>query len=579
MFRPGNLGHLGRLGLVAAMRNAFSPLSLFAAGEPGAWYDPSDLSTLFQDSAGTVPVTAVEQPVGLILDKSKGLILGPQLVANGDFSSGTTGWTATTGTISAPAGKLIIANEASGANVAWANATVIPTVVGRTYRLTFDFEKGTANQGAVVVGSTPRGADLVTFGATNMTATGSKSAVFVATTAQAYVTALNNTTMPSGTSTFDNIFVRELLGNHAIQATTTKRPVYSRRVNLLTKTEQFSDAAWFKGGYGGGLPPTVIANDASGPASDGFADKVTFFSAGAGAQSLLFATAAFSPIAYRGVLCLKAASPGDVGKIIALRHAASSAYLLITLTADYQVISRNETALAAVGGSLDIALRPDVGTSSGEVSIHLAYASLTLAADAHLPYQRVNTDTDYDAAPAKFPAYLRFDGVDDALQTGNINFTGTDKMTVWAGVTKLSDAATNTVVELSASKNANNGVFALFAPLTGGSPDISWYSKGTNERLAGSTSESAPVTRVITGIGDISGDISSIRLNGAIVNTETADQGSGNFGNYPLYIGARANTSLYFNGRIYSLIVRGAQSTLSQIEATELYMKKKVGIA
>lgn len=70
MFRPGNIGHIGRLGLVAAMRNAFSPLSLFAAGEQGFWYDPSDLSTLFQDAAGTVPVTAVEQRVGLMLDKS-----------------------------------------------------------------------------------------------------------------------------------------------------------------------------------------------------------------------------------------------------------------------------------------------------------------------------------------------------------------------------------------------------------------------------------------------------------------------------------------------------------------------------
>ena len=47
----------------------FSPLALFAASEPGGWYDPSDLTTLFQDAAGTTPVTAVEQPVGLVLDK------------------------------------------------------------------------------------------------------------------------------------------------------------------------------------------------------------------------------------------------------------------------------------------------------------------------------------------------------------------------------------------------------------------------------------------------------------------------------------------------------------------------------
>ena len=43
---------------------------LFANGKQGVWYDPSDLSTLFQDSAGTLPVTAIEQPVGLMLDKS-----------------------------------------------------------------------------------------------------------------------------------------------------------------------------------------------------------------------------------------------------------------------------------------------------------------------------------------------------------------------------------------------------------------------------------------------------------------------------------------------------------------------------
>jgi len=47
-----------------------SPSALFAGGTEGVWYGPSDLSTLFQDSAGTTPVTASGQPVGLTLDKS-----------------------------------------------------------------------------------------------------------------------------------------------------------------------------------------------------------------------------------------------------------------------------------------------------------------------------------------------------------------------------------------------------------------------------------------------------------------------------------------------------------------------------
>lgn len=48
----------------------WDPGMLFEAGESGAWYDPSDRATLFQDTAGTEPVTAIGQPVALILDKS-----------------------------------------------------------------------------------------------------------------------------------------------------------------------------------------------------------------------------------------------------------------------------------------------------------------------------------------------------------------------------------------------------------------------------------------------------------------------------------------------------------------------------
>jgi hypothetical protein len=49
----------------------FNPSSsLFASNEKGAWFDAGDISTLFQDRAGTIPVTAVGQFVGRWLDKS-----------------------------------------------------------------------------------------------------------------------------------------------------------------------------------------------------------------------------------------------------------------------------------------------------------------------------------------------------------------------------------------------------------------------------------------------------------------------------------------------------------------------------
>lgn len=50
-----------------------SPLEvadLFRGGEVGVWYDPSDISTLWQDTAGTVPVSAAGQSVARMDDKS-----------------------------------------------------------------------------------------------------------------------------------------------------------------------------------------------------------------------------------------------------------------------------------------------------------------------------------------------------------------------------------------------------------------------------------------------------------------------------------------------------------------------------
>ena len=76
-------------------QSAFTPEDLFLNGEQGAWYDPSDLTTMFQDRAGTTPVTADGQTVGLILDKSKGLALGVEQIANNNLTDWTTTGSAT----------------------------------------------------------------------------------------------------------------------------------------------------------------------------------------------------------------------------------------------------------------------------------------------------------------------------------------------------------------------------------------------------------------------------------------------------------------------------------------------------
>ena len=172
--------------------------------------------------------------------------------------------------------------------------------------------------------------------------------------------------------------------------------------------------------------------------------------------------------------------------------------------------------------------------------------------------------------------YLSFDGVDDALQTGNINFTSTDKMTVWAGVTKLSDAANALVYEFSSTESLNVGSFSMWAPINLGAVPLGATAKGATSRSVAATSGfSGVASGVVAQDISLSAPRNALRVNGATLSTETTALG-GSFGNYPLYIGARAGDDLYFNGRLYSLIVRGAQSSLSQIEATEAYIKQKM---
>ena len=560
---------------------------LFAASEPGAWYDPSDMSTLFQDSAGTTPVTAVEQPVGLILDKSKGLALGPELVTNGDFSNGTTGWSAYNAVISAVNGTLKVDDSSNlGANSSAVQQ--LNLVAGRTYLLTFDV---VSVSGAWSIGFATTDSSVgITFPSAMLSknTTGPQRFVFT------YDGTRNFLFMDadgSGIVFYDNISVKELPGNHATQATTTKRPTYSRRVNLLTQTEDFSTWQWPGGGQDTALGftgPRGLPNAARLVRTTGSSAYVAFNASTGLNVSVGFRYAVEAYLEkYIGidsvlVYCGSGNAPGvlrslTVNTITGAVVNSAPGELLNVSTARIGSFWRVRYEVICANASASI-LYPStpLGAAVGD-GIYIAEPTVALATDAHLPYQRINTDTDYDADPAKFPAYLRFDGVDDALQTGNIDFTGTDKMTVWAGVTKLSDAALSIVAELA--DGAVNGAISLQAPFGAASPGFLYLSRGSTARWVATAAYPSPSTAVLTGVSDISGDVVSLRVNTAVVATTTTDQGSENYGNYPLYIGARTGTSNYFNGRLGCLIVRGAQSSLSQIEATELYMKKKVGIA
>ena len=88
----------------------------------------------------------------------------------------------------------------------------------------------------------------------------------------------------------------------------------------------------------------------------------------------------------------------------------------------------------------------------------------------------------------------------------------------------------------------------------------------------------APDVAVLSVKHDISGDLSSMRRNGVVGINGTNDKGTGNFGNYPLYIGRRGGTLYPFDGHIYSLISIGRLTTESETAAIEKELAKRTGV-
>ena len=548
----------------------FSPASLFTSGVAGAWYDPSDYSTLFQDSAGTTPVTAVEQPVGLMLDKSQGG-LGSELVTNGGFSS-SSNWTLSSTTITG--GNLVF-------GVAFGYASQAISGTAGTYKLLVNKSVGFAgagnltfafyNAGSIVGSAISIGSATLTFGSGIITASGSFDEIrIVCSTTDAYQV--------------DSVSVARAPGNHASQATSASRPILRARYNLLTYSEQFDNAAWSKGNSTIGSTP-VLAPDgtttadllypASSGASRGVYQRPTL-------SSGIFVTTIYAKVAGKswvafvdyggGAACAWAnLSTGAVGTV----NAGFSLSVTAAQNGWYRLQFTQTAAALNPYIWLTIVDADNTGTvtANGTDGIYVWGGDLRTGSSAGT-YQRIAAATDY--ATAGFLPYLYF-VTDDSFGTNSIDFTATDKMSVCAGLTKLSDAATAMLVELSADSNANNGSFYLAAPITVGAA-YRLQIGGTSRLSLDTAAYAAPVTQVITAANNIATPIATVTVNKTTSVSTPGSQGTGNFGNYPLFIGRRNNASLPLNGNIYQLIVCGKTLSASELASTEAYVATKTGV-
>lgn len=214
---------LGRAGFLLnpGMRSLNAQISaLFANGEAGAVYDPSDLSTMRAVATGA-PQAAVGDPVCTLLDKRLGLARGPELLTNGDFSAWSgdnpTGWNMDF----TENGTNFVAQVAGGARIVCDNATAVTQIsqagiltAGNVYEVSVVQTAQVA--GGVIIGRNANAPDSIT-----NPGVGSLTQFIVATGSGAFVLRRQGVT----DITIQSVSCKQVLGNHATQATSTKRPI------------------------------------------------------------------------------------------------------------------------------------------------------------------------------------------------------------------------------------------------------------------------------------------------------------------------------------------------------------------
>ena len=451
-----------------AQNNPILPQRIFEDGTQGVLYDPTDFTTLFQDSAGTTPVTALEQPVGLMLDKS---------------------------------GRSNHAYAVLPANR--------PTLTARYNMLTST--AALANQDV------------------SITVAGTHTVNFVGTGELRCTVPLSQTSRPWRGMTTLGADVYACVYNGDIY----KQTGGVGNFIALSQTSRL----WY------GM--TTLGSDVYVSVNDGDIYKQT----------------------------------GGVGNFIALSQTSRAWRGITTLGSDVYASVYGEDIYKMsfhAAGSSSVSI-PAVGTVRVSVTGSVTSADLRTSNDGvGLPtYQRVTSSTDYDAAG--FPPRLYYNGTNSYLMTNNIDFSATDKMFVCVGVRKLSDVSKRIVVELSNTDASNNGTFAMTAP-NAASTTYAYESKGTSLVNTSASTYASPSTNVLTGVSQISTPATTLRINGTQVATSGVTQGSGNYGTFPLYIGARVVDSLYFSGYMGPMVIAGKALTDMQVTDTEKWINSKMKV-
>jgi hypothetical protein len=505
----------------------------------------------FDDPNGTVPVFSALQSTrgrGLLLDRSKGLVRGPELAPT---SVSALEWTQVN--VTASSGDSITTSGAGGIRAALLQSN-------KTYEITVS---GSTTVGMALWNSNTNAGQSLSFVAGPVSARVIWQAEPLAAGTFLYLR-LGNTGTFTGT-----ISAKEIPGNHMRQPTSTARGEISRRVNFLSSTENLG-GTWARQNTTVTVSNGVSTLTRNSTTNSCYVAQATSLAANTlnkatievkkGAVGNLFGLRIQGTYPDRCDMVVDLDTGLLVGPATSTNYEVSLASSTpigdgwYTLELQGVSTTNSTTAVQVVLGSAaagSVSGWEGATAALGEVLVRKP--QIRLAEDyipSLPPYQWVNNPNDYDEVG--FPAYYR--GQTDDWAATFIDPNGATKLFILTSIQKMTDIAVATLMEGTNSSAGNTGTFAIFAPLISGTARLTFRSRGTAIQSDISTASNAPAPArlVVTAIGNIFNDISSISINGGAFLINTADQGEGSYRAQSVFFGARAGTSLFMNYREYA---------------------------
>jgi hypothetical protein len=199
-----------------ASRTTYQPLTDFNTEFMAAF----PTHTMFQDLSVQAPVYASGQPLGLMLDKSQGLAMGP-VTASGEWSNAAPSFDFDTFTSDGTGGFTAVKSTAGGTDVAISTNT-IPLVVGEWWLIEAVVAANTMGNCSlrIGVGTNSRVQN------TDFTGTGTIRRYVQVNSASGVNGTLSISTGNTGSITVTSMTMRRIYGNHLPQATAAARPQY-----------------------------------------------------------------------------------------------------------------------------------------------------------------------------------------------------------------------------------------------------------------------------------------------------------------------------------------------------------------